>query len=57
MAFFFEVLIGGLLSGVMYSLVAPAWWVIVALLGGGFLTFWLGLAVFDRSSEDIGELL
>jgi ABC-type polysaccharide/polyol phosphate export permease len=42
---------------VMYSLVAPAWWVIVALLGGGFLTFWLGLAVFDRSSEDIGELL
>ncbi len=42
---------------VMYSLVAPAWWVIVALLGGGFLTFWVGLAVFDRSSEDIGELL
>ncbi len=42
---------------VMYSLVAPAWWVIVALLGGGFLVFWLGLAVFDRSSEDIGELL
>lgn len=42
---------------VMYSLVAPPWWEIAALLVGGFLTFWIGLAVFDRSSEDIGELL
>jgi len=30
---------------------------LLALVGGGFLTFWIGLAVFDRSSEDIGELL
>ena len=42
---------------VMYSLVAPNWLVLLALVGGGFLTFWIGLAVFDRSSEDIGELL
>jgi ABC-type polysaccharide/polyol phosphate export permease len=42
---------------VMYSLVAPPWWEIAALLVGGFLVFWAGLAVFNRSSEDIGELL
>jgi ABC-type polysaccharide/polyol phosphate export permease len=42
---------------VMYSLVAPPALAIVALLLGGFLTFWAGLAIFDRSSEDIGELL
>jgi ABC-type polysaccharide/polyol phosphate export permease len=41
----------------MYSLVAPPLWVIGALLIGGFLTFWAGLAIFDRGSEDIGELL
>lgn len=42
---------------VMYSLVAPPWYEITALLVGGFLVFWAGLAVFNRSSEDIGELL
>ena len=42
---------------VMYSLTAPVWWEIPALLVGGFAVFWIGLAVFDRSSEDIGELL
>jgi ABC-type polysaccharide/polyol phosphate export permease len=42
---------------VMYSLVAPPWWEIVALLVGGFLVFWAGFTVFNRSSEDIGELL
>ena len=41
----------------MYSLVAPPAWEIVALLVGGFLVFWGGLAIFNRSSEDIGELL
>ena len=42
---------------VMYSLVAPPALVIAALLVGGFLTFWAGLAIFNRGSEDIGELL
>jgi hypothetical protein len=42
---------------VMYSLVAPSPGVVVALLVGGFAVFWAGLAVFDRGSEDIGELL
>lgn len=42
---------------VMYSLVAPPLLVVAALLVGGFLTFWAGLAIFDRWSEDIGELL
>ena len=42
---------------VMYSLVAPPLWEIGALLVGGFVVFWVGLAVFDRGSEDIGELL
>ncbi len=41
----------------MYSLVAPPAWLLVALLAGGFAVFWLGLRVFDRKSEDIGELL
>ena len=41
----------------MYSLVAPPLWEVAALLVGGFLVFWGGLAVFDRGSEDIGELL
>lgn len=41
----------------MYSLVAPHPGVIAGLVVGGFLVFWLGLAVFNRSSEDIGELL
>ena len=42
---------------VMYSLVAPPALVILALVLGGFATFWAGLAVFNRWSEDIGELL
>lgn len=42
---------------VMYSLVTPEWWVVPALLVVGFLTFWIGFKVFERSSEDIGELL
>lgn len=42
---------------VMYSLVAPSPWTVLALLVGGFVVFWVGLAVFDRGSEDIGELL
>lgn len=42
---------------VMYSLTAPQWWVIPGLLAFGFLVFWGGLAVFNKSSEDLGELL
>jgi ABC-type polysaccharide/polyol phosphate export permease len=42
---------------VMYSLVAPNGFIVAGLLVGGFLVFWLGLWVFDRGSEDIGELL
>ena len=42
---------------VMYSLVAPPALLVVGLLVGGFASFWAGLAVFDRWSEDIGELL
>jgi ABC-type polysaccharide/polyol phosphate export permease len=42
---------------VMYALQAPDWWVIPALLVLGFVTFVAGLAVFNRNSEDIGELL
>ena len=42
---------------VMYSLVAPQWWVIPLLLGVGFATLWLGLRVFERKSEDLREWL
>jgi len=42
---------------VMYSLVAPPWWEIAALFVGGFVVFWIGFTVFNRTSEDIGELL
>ena len=42
---------------VMYSLTAPTWWVIPGLLIGGFITFWIGFAVFNRASEDLGEYL
>jgi len=42
---------------VMYSLTAPDWWVIPALLSFGVAVFFIGLVVFERSSEDIGELL
>lgn len=41
----------------MYSLVAPAWWAVVGLLVGGAAVFLAGFAVFNRWSEDIGELL
>ena len=41
----------------MYSLVAPPALVVVGLLVGGFLTFWAGFAIFNRWSEDIGEML
>ena len=41
----------------MYSLASPPAIEVIALLVGGFLVFWAGLAIFDRGSEDIGELL
>lgn len=41
----------------MYSLVAPPYYVIIGLVLGGFAVFCAGLAVFNRWSEDIGELL
>jgi len=42
---------------VMYELQPPAWWVIPCLLGFGAVVFIVGLAIFDRTSEDIGEYL
>lgn len=42
---------------VMYSLVMPEWWVVPGLLLFGAVTFWLGFKIFERNSEDIGELL
>jgi len=42
---------------VMYSLVSPEWWVIPALLFFGATIFLVGFTVFERSSEDIRELL
>ena len=42
---------------VMYSLTMPPPWEVGALLVGGFLVFWAGFAIFERTSEDIGELL
>ncbi len=42
---------------VMYSLVAPQWWVIPGLLVLGVVTFWLGLLVFERKGEDLREWL
>lgn len=42
---------------VMYSLQPPQWWVIPGLLGFGAAVFWIGFTVFQRTSEDIGELL
>lgn len=41
----------------MYSLTAPAWWVTPGLLIVGLVVFLIGLAFFERSSDDIGELL
>jgi len=42
---------------VMYSLMWPQWWVVPGLLLLGFGVLWAGFTVFNRSSEDIGELL
>ena len=42
---------------VMYSLVSPPWWELLALLLGGAVVFWIGFAIFERTSEDVGELL
>ncbi len=42
---------------VMYSLKAPEWWVIPALLVFGAAVFTIGFKVFQRTSEDIGEIL
>lgn len=42
---------------VMYSLHPPAWWVVPGLLAFGAGIFVAGLAIFDRTSEDIGEYL
>ena len=42
---------------VMYSLEFPPWWVVPALLAFGAVVFYLGLRVFNRYSEDLGEIL
>ena len=42
---------------IMYSLVWPEWWVVPGLLVFGSAVFWAGFTIFNRSSEDIGELL
>jgi ABC-type polysaccharide/polyol phosphate export permease len=42
---------------VMYSLAAPEWWEIPTLVVFGAAIFLVGFKVFERSSEDIGELL
>jgi ABC-type polysaccharide/polyol phosphate export permease len=42
---------------VMYTLQVPAWWLVPALLAFGAVVFMLGLKLFNRFSEDIGELL
>lgn len=42
---------------VMYSLEFPQWWVVPGLLVLGISVFWAGFTVFQRTSEDIGELL
>ena len=42
---------------VMYSLQYPEWWVVPALLVFGAATFAAGFKIFERWSEDIGEIL
>jgi ABC-type polysaccharide/polyol phosphate export permease len=42
---------------VMYSLTAPSAGVILGLVALGMAVFWLGFTIFNRASEDIGELL
>ena len=45
------------MHNVMYSLIFPQWWVVPGLLVLGFAVFWAGFIIFNRTSEDIGELL
>jgi len=45
------------MHNVMYSLIFPQWWVVPGLLLLGFTVFWAGFTIFNRTSEDIGELL
>ena len=45
------------MHNVMYSLIFPQWWVVPGLLLLGFTMFWAGFTIFNRTSEDIGELL
>lgn len=42
---------------VMYSLVFPQWWAVPGLVLLGAVVFWVGFTIFNRTSEDIGELL
>ena len=42
---------------VMYSLTVPGGWALPGLIALGVGTFLVGLAIFNRFSEDIGELL
>jgi ABC-2 type transport system permease protein len=41
----------------MYTLTAVSFLEVAALLVGGLLVFWGGFAIFNRYSEDIGEML
>ncbi len=45
------------MHNVMYSLIFPQWWAVPGLLLLGFAVFWAGFTIFNRTSEDIGELL
>jgi ABC-type polysaccharide/polyol phosphate export permease len=42
---------------VMYSLTAPSAVVILGLVALGVAVFWMGFTIFNRASEDIGEML
>lgn len=42
---------------IMYSLEFPTWWVVPGLVAFGAAVFYLGLRVFQRFSEDLGEIL
>ena len=41
----------------MYTLTTVSVLEVLALLVGGFLVFWAGFSIFNRFSEDIGEML
>ena len=41
----------------MYTLTAVSFLEVAALLVGGLLMFWAGFVIFNRYSEDIGEML